>query len=223
VDPIDDALAIADRTWRHHGVQRADREALAADLRLDLESAAADGVAPDRLLGEDVSTFARRLADEAGVRREPPELGRLIGTALTGAVLGAAVGFAFFVLFFRIVVGLLDMPRGLHMPVQVAVAIYYGIPATIVVAGAVAAVRYHLSAVPRIRATVHAMCLLLPLAGIVVTPITMGFAALTGYSTSAPVVVAEMLLVLAALAGATVLARRWALREQAGVRQASPA
>jgi lysylphosphatidylglycerol synthetase-like protein (DUF2156 family) len=115
------------------------------------------------------------------------------------------------------------MPGGMHVPVQVAVAIFYGIPAAIVVVGAVAAVRYHLRAVPRIRATVHAMCLLLPLAGIIITPITMGFAALTGYRTSAPVVLTEMLLVLAALAGATVLARRWALREQAGVAEASTA
>ena len=51
----------------------------------------------------------------------------------------------------------------------------------------------------------------------------MGFAALTGFSTWAPVVLAEILLVLAALAGATVLARRWALREQTEVRQASTA
>ena len=221
MDPIDDALAIADRAWRHHGVQRADREALAADLRLDLESAAADGVAPDRLLGEDVSAFARRLADEAGVRREPPELGRLIGTALTGAALGAAVGFAFFLLLFRIAGRMIDLPGGTHVPVQVAVGVFYGIPAAIVVVGAVAAVRYRLGALPRIRATVHAMCLLLPLAGIVITPITMGFAALTGYSTWTPVVLTEMLLVLAALAGATVLARRWALREQTGARQTS--
>ncbi|MEU8233631.1 hypothetical protein AB0C12_28950 [Actinoplanes sp. NPDC048967] len=223
MDPIDDALATADRAWRQHGVQRADREALAADLRLDLESAAADGVAPERLLGEDVSTFARRLADEAGVRREPPELGRLIGTTLTGAALGAAVGYAFFVLFFQVAARTFDMPRGTHVPVQVAVAVFYGIPAVIVVVGAVTAVRYHLRALPRIRATVHAMCLLLPLAGIVITPITMGFAALTGFSTWAPVVLTEMLLVLAALAGATVLARRWALREQAGMRQTSTA
>jgi lysylphosphatidylglycerol synthetase-like protein (DUF2156 family) len=221
VNPIDDALATADRAWRHHGVQRADREALAADLRLDLESAAADGVAPDRLLGEDVSVFARRLADEAGVRREPSELGRLVGTALTGAALGAALGYGFFLLLFRIAGRLADVSRDTQVPVQVAVAVFYGIPAVIVVIGAVTAVRYHLRAVPRIRATVHAMCLLLPLAGIVITPITMGFAALTGFSTLAPVVLTEMLLVLAALAGATVLARRWALREQAGVRQTS--
>ncbi|MGW4940156.1 hypothetical protein ACWEOZ_01000 [Actinoplanes sp. NPDC004185] len=223
MDPIDDALTTADRAWRHHGVQRADREALAADLRLDLESAAADGVAPQQLLGEDVPAFARRLADEAGVRREPPELGRLVGTSLTGAALGAAAGFAFFLLLFRAAGRFFDTPGRTHVPVQVAVAVYYGIPAVIVVVGAVAAVGYHLRALPRIRATVHAMCLLLPLAGIVITPITMGFAALTGFSTWAPVVLTEMLLVLAALTGATVLARRWALREQADVRQASPA
>jgi hypothetical protein len=58
------------------------------------------------------------------------------------------------------------------------------------------------------------MALLLPLTGLVITPITMAFASLTGFSTSAPVVLTEVLLVVGALAGATVLARRWALREQ---------
>jgi hypothetical protein len=58
------------------------------------------------------------------------------------------------------------------------------------------------------------MALLLPLTGILVTPVTMAFAWTTDYSTSSPVVVTEVLIVLAALAGATVLARRWALRER---------
>ncbi|MEU7755061.1 hypothetical protein [Micromonospora sp. NPDC049171] len=43
----------------------------------------------------------------------------------------------------------------------------------------------------------------MPAAGIVVTPITVGFAWATDYSTAPAVVVAEIAMVLAALAGAT--------------------
>lgn len=211
MDPIDQTLATADRAWRRHGVRRDDRVALAADLRLDLESAAADGVGPAQLLGGDVPGFARRLADEAGVRREPPEFGRLLGTALAGAALGALLGYFAWRLGAPEALRLPDLESSI--PVQVAVGIYYGIPAAGVVAGAVAAVRYRLRELARIRATTHAMLLLLPLAGLIVTPVTMGFAWSTGYSTSAPVLLAEVLLVAGALGGATVLARRWALRE----------
>lgn len=215
MDTIDKALATADRAWRAYGVRRADRVALAADLRLDLVSAAADGVGPGQLLGADVAGFARRLADAAGVRRQPPELGRLLGTALVGAALGAAVGLAVLSLVYPFAVRLVDLPRDLNVPVQVAVVVYYGIPAALVVAGAVAGVRIRLSDLPRIRETARAMALLLPLAGIAVTPVTMGLAWTTGYSTSAPAVGAETLLVGGALAGAVALARRWALREPA--------
>jgi len=215
VETIDQALATADRAWRAHGVRHADRAALAADLRLDLESAAADGVGPAQLLGADVPGFARRLADEAGVHREPPELGRLLGTALVGGTLGAALGVGALALLDPLGVSLGELTTDPDIPVQVVVTAYYLIPAVLVVAGTVATVRTRLRDLPRIRATANAMILLLPLAGIVVTPITMAFAWMTGFSTSSPAVVIEMLLVAGACAGAIVLARRWALREPA--------
>jgi hypothetical protein len=215
VDTIDDTLATADKEWRAYGVRRADREALAADLRLDLESAAADDVTPAQLLGADLRGFARRLADEAGLRRMPPEYPLVVGTALAGAAAGAAAGLLVLVLMFPIFVRMVDMPRTWQVPVQVVVGVYYGIPAVIVVAGAVTAVRVHLRKVPRIRSTARAMSLLLPVAGLLITPVTMGFAFLTGYSTAPHVVLVELLLVLTAFTGATVLARRWALREPA--------
>ena len=215
MDSIDDTLATADREWRAYGVRRTARTALAADLRLDLESAAADGVGPAQLLGADLRGFARRLADEAGVRRMPPEYPRVLATALIGAVIGAVVGYVAFLLFFTGAVGLFDAPGFADLPVQVAVGVFYGVPAVVVVAAAVAAVRIHLRDLAHVESTAKAMCLLLPVAGIAITPVTMAFAWTTGYSTAVPVVLAEILLVLAALGGATALARRWALREPA--------
>jgi hypothetical protein len=213
VSPVDKVMATAEHEWRAYGVRRSDRAALAADLRLDLESAAADGIAPAQLLGTDVRGFARQLADEAGVERMPPEYLRLLGTMLVGAALGAVLGYVVLVFAGRPFVGLLQELGA--VPIQLAVVVYYAIPAAVVVAGAVAAVRFHLRDLPRVRATAWAMMLLLPIAGAVITPVTMAFAWTTDYSTSAHVVLAEIVIVAAALAGATVLARRWSLREPA--------
>ncbi|MEU7803187.1 hypothetical protein AB0J14_25840 [Micromonospora arborensis] len=213
MDTIDSLLGEADQAWRAYGVGPADRAALAADLRLDLRAAAADGGDPVRLLGGDVAGFARRLADEAGVRRVRRDYGRLLGTALIGAVLGAVLGYGLLTAVSPIFVRMVDVPRSIHVPIQLAVAVYYGVPAAVVAAGAVIAVRTRLRDLPRIRKTARIMSVLIPVAGILVTPITMAFAWATGYSTAPEVVTTEIAMVLAALAGATALARRLSLRE----------
>jgi len=214
VDTIDSALAQADRAWRKYGVGGADRAALAADLRCDLRAAEADGFGPAQLLGPDIPAFARRLADEAGVARVPAESGRLIGIALAGAAAGGGIGLALLTTMYPMLIRLADRPRSLGLPVQVAVVAYYGLPALVVVTAAVVAVRVLLPDVPRIRETGRAMAVLLPLAGILVTPLTMAFAWSTGYSTAPQVLIIEIALVVGALTGATALARRWALRER---------
>ncbi|WP_051724211.1 hypothetical protein [Micromonospora chokoriensis] len=213
MDTIDRLLGEADQAWRGYGVGSADRATLAADLRLDLRAAAADGGDPAQLLGGDVAGFARRLADEAGVRRVRGDYSRILGTALIGAVLGVALGCGLLMAAYPAFVRMVDIPRSIDVPVQLAVAVYYGIPAAVVAAGAVIAVRTRLRDLPKIRRTARLMIVLVPTAGIVITPITVGFAWSTDYSTAPPVVVAEIAMVLAALAGATALARRLSLRE----------
>jgi hypothetical protein len=214
VDTVERAIAAATKAWRAYGVGPADRAALAEDLRLDLRDAVADGRTPADLLGPDVAAFARRLADEAGVERVAAENGRVLGTALIGGLLGAIPAMLLLMAGYPLLVHWLGISRSGRVPVQVAVAVYYGIPSIFVLAGAIIAVRVRMRDLPRIRPTVHAMALLLPVAAIVITPITMGFAWIMGYSTSAPVVLIELALVGGALAGAIVLARRWALRER---------
>ncbi|MET7376712.1 hypothetical protein [Micromonospora arida] len=213
MDTIDRLLGEADQAWRGYGVGSADRAALAADLRLDLRAAAADGGDPAQLIGGDVAGFARRLADEAGVRRVRGDYGRILGAALLGAVLGVVLGYGLLMAAYPAFVRMVDIPRSIDVPVQLAVAVYYGIPAAVVVTGAVIAVRTRLPDLPKIRGTARIMSVLVPVAGIIITPITVGFAWSTGYSLAPPVVVAEIAMVLAALAGATLLARRLSLRE----------
>jgi hypothetical protein len=212
VATIDSVLAETDRAWRAYGVGSAQRQALGADLRLDLQAAVADGIDPAQLIGDDISGFARRLADEAGVRRPRQEYGRLLGTALAGAALGGALGFVVLMVLYPLFVRVADIPRSIEVPVQVAVAVYYGVPAAVVIAGAVIAVRLRLRDLPQVHGTARWMSLLLPLTGIVITPVTMAFAWTTGYSDALPTVLAEVGLVLGTLAGATILARRLSLR-----------
>jgi hypothetical protein len=211
---IDDVLAEADRAWNAYGVGPDDRAALADDLRVDLAAAAADGVDPRHLIGGEVPRFARRLADESGVPRAPREYARLLTTGLLGAALAGAAAFFVLLVLRPVFLRVVDVPRDLDVPIQVAVGLFYGLPAALVVAGIVVAVRLHLRDLPKVRQTARWMALLLPPTGIAITPVTMGFAYATGYRTDPAVVLTEIALVLGALAGATVLARRLALRER---------
>jgi hypothetical protein len=105
-------------------------------------------------------------------------------------------------------------PRDPNVPIQVPVVAYYGSAAAVVVACAVAAVLLRMRDVPRIRRTAAAMAVLLPLTGAAITPVVMGYAWTTNYSTARTVVLTDVAIILAALAGATVTARWWALRER---------
>lgn len=199
---IDDAIAIAEHEWRLSKVDARDIAALSRDLRLDLEAAAADGVNPRQLVG-DVRAFARRVAEEAGVRRVPYEYQRLLLTALAGTLPGLIVGY---VVMFMVPELYETASTGWF-----AALVGYVAGAAGVLLGSLLTVAVLMWDVIEIRRTVAAMALLLPLAGLVITPVTMGFAALTGYSLALPIVAMELALVGGALAGAIVLARRWAL------------
>lgn len=194
-DPIRDALAIAERQWRAMHIVDHERAVLAEDLRAELTEAAADGITPRQLLGDDIREFARNLAIEAGVTRIPYENRRLLLTAAGGAAPGVVLGWLF--LF-----------GGLWLP---GVPYSYLALALAVLVGALIAVRVRMTEVPQIRRTVAAMAVLVSLAGILVTPVIMGFASLFDYSTAWAVVLMEMAIAAAAVAGATLLARRWAM------------
>ncbi|MDG4811217.1 hypothetical protein O7634_31070 [Micromonospora sp. WMMD1120] len=217
MDTIDSLLGEADQAWRAYGVGSADRVALAAELRLDLRAAAADGGDPVQLLGGDVAGFARRLADEADVERVRRDYFRVLGNALIGAVLGVVLGYGILVAAYPALVRMIDFPRSIDVPIQLAVTVYYGTPAAVIIVGAVIAVRTRLRDLPQIRQTARIMSVLMPTAGIIITPVTIAFAWSTGYSTAPAVVVTEIAMVLFALAGATVLARHLSLRERATV------
>jgi len=204
---IDQTVRSAEREWRRRHVRPADLARLSRDLRDDLTAAAAEGVAASELLGTDVRGFARRLADEAGVERVPYEFDRLLLTALLGALPGVAFAYG---LLYGYISG--PVPAPSDQPDAAAVVGTYAVLASLVVLSSLLTVWFRLRHLPAMPATVLAMALLVPVAGVVVTPVTMAFAATVNYSDALPVLAVECGLVGAALAGAIVLSRRWALR-----------
>jgi hypothetical protein len=204
---IDQTVRSAEREWRRRHVRPADLARLSRDLRDDLTAAAAEGVAASELLGHDVPGFARRLADEAGVERVPYEFDRLLLTALVGALPGVVLAYGF---LYGYISG--PVPPPSDQPDLAAVVAAYATLAALVVVSSLLAVWLRLRHLPGMPQTVLAMALLVPMAGAIATPVTMGFAATVNYSSALPVLAIECALVGAALAGAIVLARRWALR-----------
>jgi len=213
VDTVDDAVAGAEEEWRAYGVSRQDRVVLAADLRLDLQAAAADGVTPEQILGADVRDLARRLADEAGVLRAQPEYGRVVRTAMAGLVLGGCAGFIVVTIGHPVMVAWFDLP--FRPPLWLALLVFCGTIAAPAVGGAVIAVRTRLADLPGIRRTANALILLLPVSGAVITPVMWWFATAVGHNPDLImlIVAVEVALATAALVGAILLARMWSLRD----------
>lgn len=203
--PIERAIALADREWRTMGIVAADRAALARDLRWELDGAAADDVTPRQLLGDDVRRFARDLALAAEVRRAPYEYRRLLLTALVGALPGLVLAWFLVWKWWLVPITIGGPDSAWNLVVR------YALSAVVFVAGVLFWVGRQMRDSAATGRTVAGMAVLLPPAGILATPVTMGFASLTDYSTALPVLVVESAIVAAALAGATVLARRWAL------------
>jgi hypothetical protein len=213
---VEAMLARINRHWWAIGVVEADRAALTADLRAELTAAAADGIPPQQLIGGDVRTFARDVADGARVRRARYEWGRLFAGALIGAIPGLIV--SWFVVWRWWTVPLPTDSDSLTL----TFAVRWGGCAAVFLAGVLYGAHQGLRDDAAASRTVSAMVAYLPIAGAIAVPVTMAFATLFDYSTSVPVVAAEGAIVGGLLATATAFARRWALRPILGPPPSAP-
>lgn len=215
VHTVDTALTNVEREWQAYGVSRLDRAVLAADLRVDLQSAADSGADPDDLIGADVRGFARRLADEAGVHRGQAEYGRVVGTSMIGSVLGLVAGFGLFLVLSPAMVALVDLPRGETFDriwMWAGILLFYAGLVTGVTVGAMLAARLRLRDLPCIRRTTRAMAVTMPLAGTLVLPVLLGVPQLLGQGADILLVSFEVAIIVGVAVGAVVFARRWATR-----------
>ncbi|SBT39002.1 hypothetical protein [Micromonospora auratinigra] len=209
---VDHFLAAADQAWRTAGIDRRDRTTLAADLRTELEAAAADGLDPAELLGTDPAEFARRIAEEAGLARNPPRYAQVLGVASGGALLSLLVGYVLVNALHQAFVAAFDLPRGVRVPVWLAAGVFYTGVAAVVVTGAVLAVRVALRDATRVRQTAARMALLLPPALAVAILGAAAFGWALDFPLTPLAIGTEAAIVLAAFLAATALARRWSVR-----------
>ncbi|WP_018253819.1 hypothetical protein [Salinispora mooreana] len=209
IPAVDGLLATADREWRTLGINRRDRVTLAADLRGELEAAAADGFDPAELLGSDPTEFAHRIAEEAGVERTPPRYGQILGAATVGGVVSFILGWALVLGLHDVFTTAFDLSPDVHMPTLLGPAVMYGSVVVAVVAGAILAVRVAQRDAPRIQHTVARMALLLPPALAVSTAAAAVVGWALGYAFNPLAIGVEVAIVLAGFLAATALARYW--------------
>jgi hypothetical protein len=204
---VDGLVTATDRQWRALGVHRDDRVTLAADLRAELEAAVADGVDPADLVGADITGFARRVAEEAGVDQTPPLYGQVLGVATAGAVLSLIAGYGVVIVLYSVFVAAFDLPRDTHVPIWLAAGVFYGAVAAVVVAGAALGVRLVLRHASRIRNTASKMSLLLPPALTVAIAAAAAFGWAFDFTLTPAVIGTESVIVLAGFLAATATAR----------------
>lgn len=198
-----------DRELRRLHIARADRRAVVAEVRSDLETAAADGMSPSALIGPDIGAFARATAEARGQRPRPPHYLRVvIGGSLTAV--GAAI--AAYLLIVALLIPLLSswFDLGGHYPVAGPV-VSFGAIALAAVLVALAARRLLLTGRSAVRQTMKRAALLVPLA----TAIGIAAAVAVGRSNdySIGVVGVEAVILVLPLASALALARWYGVRD----------
>ena len=208
LESVEAVRAELDAAWRRLGIRLADRREMAEDIVADLRAGAAEGLDPHAMIGPDVDTFARQVVDARGV----PPLEHGYGRMLLGGLLGAVAAVTVGSLPTEAALGRLSSLQQSGRDQWVWALSAYGVLAVACTAAALTGIAVALRGLVAVRATVWRAALLLPVAGVVITPLTMSFAAATGYDTATRTVLLETGMVLGACAAAVVGARRWALR-----------
>jgi hypothetical protein len=214
---IHDVVTGAELQWRSMGITRRDREAMAQDLRRELETVAADGADIHDIISGDIPTFARDIAVAADANHVPYNT----KPVLLAALLGACPGLAGYIL-----VWLWPTVRGIHTqwpPTPFTDAhghttfmiVAYIILPLIAIVGALTGVWTRHKRHATIGRTVAAMVLLLPLAWLCTAAI---FNIITMPSLFSTVTVGTGL-----FAFATTIAHRWAVASTRRTLGAAPA
>jgi hypothetical protein len=200
---------------------------MTAELRADLESAAAEGVPAPELVGHDVRAFALSWARAKGVAGPRPLLATTAVAALAGALPGVVIGL--FIAYGDALSNLQEIARGYVSedpsevwtpPAWLALTVYV-LAALVTYAGALAAVSaiLHWRLDPAAGATVGLLARALPLIMAAATGLTVVFAATQGFSTEPAVVIGDLLLPAATVAAGVAAVRLCAVRRASGAAQ----
>ena len=200
---VTETLAAVDRQWRRRRVPRADRAAMADELRADLIAAHAESPGhrtPAELLGTDPARFADDLAHAAD---SPRVADHFWPSAAIGAAIGAVLVNIAVSNTSRLVPDLGSLPAAIG---------FYAVVGLVFLGVVLLSVRLGTRADPRARSTLRRTALLLPVSAAVSLPLAVGLAHLAGFSTNPVVVLSEAGIVLALAAAAAHLAHRTAIQ-----------
>jgi hypothetical protein len=197
-----------ERALRRLHIAADDRRAIVAEVRADLEAAAADGRNPSALIGPDIATFAREAAEARGHRPGQAQYPRVAIGGILAAVVAAVAAYLLIVEFLvPLFSSWFDLDG--HYPVAGPVVAWTGMALT---AWLVTLVVLHLLLTGRAgsRETVRRAAVFVPLAmaGGIAAAVAVGHS--NGYSVG--VVVVEAVLIVIPVAIALVGARWSAVR-----------
>ena len=207
---VEAATATLERSLRRLHLTPKDRRSILEEVRGDLQVAAADGVAPEALIGPDPDAFAREAAAAGGYRPRPGHYGRVLLSGIAGALAALVAGYLLLdLVVFPLFASAFDL-GGFH-PVLGAY-VFMSALALVVTLGMLAVLALVLRDRPDARATLARAALLLPVAS-AVGVVLVGRAVMDFDTTAYLEIIGQRSALVVLLLGATlVTARIWALR-----------
>lgn len=209
-EQIQAATAELDRRLRRMHLSRGDPRTVVEEVRADLETAAAEGVSPEALVGPDVDAFARETIEAGGFRPRPRDYPRVLagGILAAGTVVVAAYG---------LIVGVLQPAFSSWFTLEgsyptAGPVLVYGAIALTGWLGALAGLKWLLAGRPAARPTLRRAALLLPLGAAAGIAAVVAVARDPDYSTTPGTVTLQVLFVVLGVLLALGAARWWAVR-----------
>jgi hypothetical protein len=202
-----------DQRLRRLHLARGDRRTIVAEVRGDLETAAADGVNPEALIGPDVDAFAREAVEAGGYRPRPHDYPRV----LAGGILAAGVTL---IAAYLLIVELLQpalaswFTLDRDYPSAGPVVVLGGI-AVLAVVGTLGALAWLLAGRPAARETVRRAALLTPIGVAVGIAAAVAVARDPDHAVTVATVSGQVLLVAVPVVAALGISRWWAVRTAA--------
>jgi hypothetical protein len=199
-----------DRSLRRLQLPRSDRRTIVDEVRGDLQTAAADGVDPETLIGPDIDAFAREAVEAGGYRPRPYDYPRI----LAGGILAAGVTL---VAAYLLIVELLQPALASWFtldgdyPTAGPVVVLGGI-AVVGVLGTLGALAWLLAGRPAARETVRRAALLTPFGLAVGIAAAFAVARDPGYAVTVASVSTQVALVALPVVAALGISRWWAVR-----------
>ncbi|MGC9666478.1 hypothetical protein ACNTMW_07955 [Planosporangium sp. 12N6] len=209
-EQIQAVTAELDRRLRRMHLSRRDRRTVVDEVRADLETAAAEGVNPEALVGPDIDAFAREAIEAGGYRPWPRDYPRV----LVGGLLAASVAV---VAAYWLIVGVVQPAFASWFTLEgryptAGPVVVFGAIALTGLLGALAGLKWLLAGRPAARPTLRRAALLLPIGAVAGIAAVVAVAHDPDYRSTLGTVTLQVLFVVLGVVLALGVARWWAVR-----------